>query len=352
MTRRKKLIWIQIILGIAFLLQPILLPVRPDNLERFVFSKEVAKNILANAFIIAFFYFNFYWLIPKFYFTKKYVPYFLIVITCFLMTLLISTTFTSQVPTSREQNPPPHFEFDRELLNRSFISEFRFFFTENDQIFFLFGTVVLFSLLLKVNNRYYKTENAKQETEINYLLAQINPHFLFNALNSIYTLTIKEKASKSSTSLLKLSGLMRYIITEVNQNIVPLEKEINCISDFIDLQKLRLTDNVKLNYSVSGNSLGKKIAPMLLIPFIENAFKHGVNPDENSAIIIQVDITDDMLVLEVRNNKVFVNNDTIGKSGLGVKNAKNRLTLLYPNKHDLQISEDDKEYHITLKIQI
>lgn len=186
-------------------------------------------------------------------------------------------------------------------------------------------------MLLRVTERYYKTENAKQKAEINYLLAQINPHFLFNALNSIYTLTIKEKAPNSSTSVLKLAGMLRYVFTETNNNFVTLEKEIECINDYIDLQALRLTKNVLLDYQVSGKYDEKLIAPMLMMPFIENAFKHGVSNDEKSVIRIAIDNKDKFLNLKVENTKVTIDATTIGKSGLGIENVKSRLQLIYPD---------------------
>ncbi|HMY83616.1 MAG: histidine kinase [Saprospiraceae bacterium] len=361
MARGKKLIWLQIILGVAFLLQPILLPVRPDDMYRFVFSKEILKNMLANVLILVFFYWNYYFLIPGFYLAKKYLPYFLIVILSFSTILFISNSVTSQISPAKQgnrafpviefRNNHPQFGFRQiPTPQGSFLSKLRFFFTENDQIFFLFGSIVLFSLLLQMSNRYYKTENAKQEAEINYLLAQINPHFLFNTLNSIYTLAIIENATKASTGLLKLSGLMRYIITETHQNSVPLEKELECINDFIDLQKLRIGNHVKLDYDVSGKMSGKQIAPMLLIPFIENAFKYGISPDEDSAIQISIHVIDNVLTMKVSNNKVAINNASTENSGLGIENAKNRLNLLYPNKHDLSISETEKKFNVTLTI--
>lgn len=363
MTRKSKLIWLQIILGVAFLLQPIILPVRPDFMDKFVFSRDVLKNIFANSLILAFFYLNYFIFVPRYYLSKKYLYYFIIVTFCFSTILYISNKFTNQLSFTThnvrpsppipfgEQAPPP-FRFNRPPPppQGSFLSKCRFFFAENDQTFFLFGSIVLFSLFLHVRNRYYNIENAKQEAEINYLLAQINPHFLFNALNSIYTLTIKEKAPNSSSSLLKLSGLMRYVITETHQNNVPLEKELVYISDFIDLQKLRLTSNVKLNYAASGKISGKQIAPMLLIPFVENAFKHGVSPEEDSSIQIKIDVSDHHLIMEVSNLKVTINNDSIGKSGFGIANAKNRLALLYPNKHDLRIYETNETFNVVLII--
>ncbi len=259
-----------------------------------------------------------------------------------------SLPFEQAIP---NRPPPPFGSIQNPNLHDSLISKIRFYFTENDQTFFLFGAIVLFSLLLRINNRYYKTENAKQEAEINYLLAQINPHFLFNVLNSIYTLTIKENATNSSTSILKLSGLLRYVFTETNNNRVSLEKEITCINDFIDLQKLRLNNNVQLQYIVNGSLEQKLIAPILLMPFIENAFKHGVSTDEISSIFIQIDVENNHLKMVVRNNKVAINNDTIGKSGLGIENSKNRLNLLYPNKHELHIVDKDTFYEVTLLIE-
>ncbi|MFN8294336.1 MAG: histidine kinase [Chitinophagales bacterium] len=361
-AEKNKLLWLQLVLGTLFLLQPIILPVRPDSINQFILSREILKNIFANVLILSFFYFNYFFLIPRFYLAKKHLRYFLVVFACLIGILFLSNVFASQLssapphqsgnrPPAMHHNPMPPFEFNNgHPMQQSPLTRAQFFFTENDQIFFLFASIVLFSLLLQISHRYYKTENAKQEAEINYLLAQINPHFLFNALNSIYTLSIKENAQNASTALLKLSGLMRYVITETNRNSIPLEKEIACLNDFIDLQKLRLTSNVQLSYVVSGNTSHKQIAPMLLIPFVENAFKHGVNPDDNSEIQIKIDITEDALTMNIHNNKVVVNNDTIGKSGLGIANAKNRLNLLYPNKHNLHISETDHSFDVTLKL--
>ncbi|MBW7844701.1 MAG: histidine kinase [Bacteroidia bacterium] len=362
MKSKQKLIWLQIVLGTVFLIQPIILPVRPDHIETKFFSIDIIRNIIANALILIFFYFNYFVLIPKLYFRKKTVQYFSIILIVLIGILIVTSSITFRPPNKQLigfrpplgekpkkglQYPPPQpFDFNQ----NSVVSKFQFFFTENDQTFFLFGAIVLFSLLLKVSNRNYILENAKQKAEMNYLLAQINPHFMFNALNSIYTLTIREKASNSSISLLKLSGLMRYLITEINQDRVRLEKEILCINDFIDLQRLRLTENVNLSYEVKGNSADKQIAPMLLIPFVENAFKHGVSPDENSEIEIKIEIIESELVLVVKNNKVSISKLTLEKSGLGVANAKNRLELIYPNKYKLIVTETDKVYCTKLKI--
>jgi hypothetical protein len=361
--KKNRLICLQILFGIAFLLQPIILPAQPNNIGRSVFSWPILKNVLANALIIVFFYFNYFILIPHFYFNKKYVGYIIGLLFSLSVILIVPSIGSAVFPHQKYPKPFPEFregkplhpEFERPEKSRenaSLFGKFQDFFADNDQTFFMFSSIAFFSILLRVTNRYYKTENAKQEAEINYLLAQINPHFLFNVLNNIYTLTIREKASTSSESLLKLSGLLRYIFTETNGNIISLEKEISCLNDFIDLQKLRLTDSVDLKYAVSGELIGKQIAPMLLLPFIENAFKHGVSSDENSIIDIKIDVVNKKLEMYANNTKVAIGNDAISKSGLGIANAKNRLQLIYPDRHTLDISETEQQFTVTLKISL
>lgn len=366
MTRNHKLLWLQVILGTAFLLQPLLLPVRPDELERFMLSKELLKNMVANVLILSFFYFNYHFLIPKYYFNKKYKSYLAAVLGCFILILWVSYVFTSHLPSVRPgfpmrpddsfsfshiAPPPPPFAPEHfSNQSQSLVKQFQLFFTEHDQVFFLFGAIVLFSLLLRVNKRYYQATNARQEAEINYLLAQINPHFLFNALNSIYTLTVKEKATNAADSLLKLSGLLRYVFTETHSNSVALEKDVACISDFIELQKLRLTRQVQLQYEVKGILSGKLVAPMLLMPFVENAFKHGISTDEPSEIHIHIEVTETSLTLWVSNTKVKQYNNLIEKSGLGIANVKSRLQLCYPKKHRLVIADNTNDYQTTLQL--
>ena len=141
------------------------------------------------------------------------------------------------------------------------------------------------------------------KSELSFLKAQINPHFLFNTLNSIYALAIK-KDDKTADAVVQLSELMRYIMTNANDDVIALDKEINYINNFVQLQKTRLGNTVNVDYAVEGNAFGKCITPLILISFIENAFKHGVNPNQNSEIVIRITIVEDYLTLFVSNNKV------------------------------------------------
>jgi sensor histidine kinase YesM len=217
-----------------------------------------------------------------------------------------------------------------------------------DYKLYLFIIVFFVSLLAKISQKWKKTEKEKLNAELLFLKAQINPHFLFNTLNSIYSLAI-DKSDYTPTAIVKLSGMMRYVISEASGDLVTLEKEINYISDYIELQRLRLGDTVNLHYKVEGLSAGKKIAPLLLMPAIENAFKHGVNPEENSDISVRITIREYSLELCVRNRKV-THAGSDEPSGLGLTNTRNRLNLMYASRHEFQIRDNDQEFVVSLVI--
>ena len=216
---------------------------------------------------------------------------------------------------------------------------------------FPFLLMIFFSLMIRINDRLKQTEKEKTMATLSYLKAQINPHFLFNTLNSIYSLAI-EKSDYTATAIVKLSGMMRYVISETNSDFVSLDKEITYITDYIDLQKVRLGNTINLSFSIKGSYAGKQIAPFILIPFVENAFKHGVNPEENSSIVISIEIKENEIILIVNNNKVNINKSKEIESGLGIRNTRNRLQLLYPANHSLIINDDNKEFKVYLQISI
>jgi len=197
-------------------------------------------------------------------------------------------------------------------------------------------SVYLVRLPYKRTPGYKKVEKESLNAELLQLKAQIHPHFLFNTLNSIYALVIR-RDDRAADTLIKLSEFLRYMIRDAHHQHVPLEKETTYITNYIDLQRARLRDSVHIDYKQDGGVAGKSIAPLLLFSFIENAFKHGVNPDEPSAISITLTITGKTLRLVVVNNKVNVNSMVIS-TGIGLKNAKERLRLLYPDTHLLTMT--------------
>jgi LytS/YehU family sensor histidine kinase len=206
-----------------------------------------------------------------------------------------------------------------------------------------------FSLALRIGNRWKQAERERITAELSHLKAQVNPHFLFNTLNSIYSLAL-EKSDDTADAVVRLSGMMRYVISEADKDFVSLEKEIRYVCDYVDLQKLRFGSAVHLDFKVVGDLTGKKIAPLILIPFVENAFKHGVNPEIDSDILIHILIKDGRLEMIVK-NKILpsVQQETL-RNGLGVENTRNRLKHLYPSSHVLNIRESENEFLVEMNI--
>jgi LytS/YehU family sensor histidine kinase len=216
---------------------------------------------------------------------------------------------------------------------------------------FPFLIVLVLSLLFRIYTRWKQAEKEKANAELSYLKAQINPHFLFNTLNTIYSLVIK-KSPDTADAVLKLSGMMRYVLTEGNNTFVTLDKEIEYITDYVELQKIRVQRSVQLSYEVSGAPEGQRIAPLLLIPFIENAFKYGVNPEEESAISIHISIDGNVILMNVHNKKVKLSGKKEVKSGLGIDNTRERLQLLYPGAHRLNINDSKDFFTVELTIKL
>jgi len=198
-----------------------------------------------------------------------------------------------------------------------------------------------------------KTQKEKIEAELGALKNQINPHFLFNSLNSIYSLVLK-KSETAPEALILLSDSMRYIIYESNDERVNLQKEIEFVSNYIELQTMRMSDKDKLNYRFSGELQDQQIAPLLLIPIIENGFKYGIKGEtEASFIDIKIDLGKTHISLSAKNNIGFVDHVERDKpKGTGLKNLKKRLELIYPGKHKLTIDKSDNIFMADLKIEL
>lgn len=340
----KKNQWLLHVIGsIVFLLIPILNTEQRYGSGIFTFSSLALQDMLRYVLLLGFFYLNYFLLIPKLYFGKKYILYFIIIVSCMLLVafvpqLLRPIGMPGQMPPAPHGMMPPPPGGKR-----------NFFFARIDHNLFLFVAVAFFSLLIRVNNRWKRTEKEKLDTELSYLKAQINPHFLFNTLNSIYSLAI-QKSDSTPEAVQKLSAMMRYVLTEAENDTVPLKKELDYIRNYIDLQKFRFGDEVKLNYSIWGNEDGKRIAPLILISFIENAFKYGLNAAEDTNIKIVINMYDSRLEMLVANNKVTTQVSAESRNGIGISNTRNRLGLLYPSAHELKITEDEHQFSVNLSI--
>ncbi len=292
-----------------------------------------------SAVLLITFYFNYYFLIPKYLLAKKYWLYFLFLLFAIAMTFLLSgaTFFFSDFNPEELSKTNPIIEKIIPVIIINAIA--------------LWLLSIVSTILFTVYNRLKQTEKEKLTAQIASLKSQINPHFLFNTLNNIYATAI-DTSPKAADMVDKLSEMMRYTMKDTQQDFVMLEDEINYISNFIELQKLRLDRSVKLEYYTLEYIPALQIAPMLLIPFIENAFKHGVNSEQKSHIRVEISMNKTELRLSVVNKKVDTQKDTSERSGLGIENTKHRLALIYPSKHLLVTSDTEKEFSVSLHINL
>lgn len=206
---------------------------------------------------------------------------------------------------------------------------------------------------LEQDSNKEEQKNEQLKSELSFLRSQISPHFIFNILNSIVYL-IRTKASEQAEDVtMRLSSLMRYMLYDSDQTMVPLTNELAYVENYIDLQKMRFDGNVAFDFKVKGDGEGQMIEPMLLIPFVENAVKHGVGLVEKPFIKVQLESNEQRLHFQVKNKKgkeeqVFKD----PSSGIGLKNVKRRLELLYPNKHTLEIKEDELNFSVDLTLEL
>jgi len=233
--------------------------------------------------------------------------------------------------------------------------------------FFHFTNAIIFLAMLGIAIAYFfskewiksdllrkQIEAHQLSTEIKFLKSQVNPHFLFNTLNNLFSMAQAKGNDELADGISKLSGMMRYMIYESNAETVPLKKEIDYINSCIALNKLRYADHeaiVDFRYSEPIPDL--YIAPMLFIPFVENAFKHGVTINTTSFIDISITVQDKELLFTCSNkNHSPVKKMQDEKSGIGLENVKRRLDLLYPGKHNLDIKNDGDKFRVALKIEL
>ena len=209
----------------------------------------------------------------------------------------------------------------------------------------------LISDRMKEDEQVKEQENERLKSELSFLRSQISPHFMFNVLNSVVSLS-RRKPEMVEPVVVKLSELMRYMIYETNDSIVPISKELVYLESYIDLQKIRFGDDILIKFKHEIGPKSSSIEPMLLIPFVENAFKHGVGFIENPTIEIELKDSSKELKFHVANKKgASVNEPKDESSGIGLANVKRRLELLYPNNHSLVVKESDLDFEITLTIQ-
>jgi len=286
-----------------------------------------------------------YYLIPRFLFNKKIKTFVLLSFYAFVLSFyLISLIIFPFLIISKN-------EVNFVTLDKSFL----------DIYFVLVGlyAAILIAILIKLIKYSYERQHLhlqllreKTAAELEALRSQINPHFLFNTLNNIYTLSLK-KSDQTPDVVLKLSEMLDYLLYECNSDKVQLTKEVKLIENYLYLQQIRYNKRLEITFHVEGRISDQMISPMMLLPFIENSFKHGVGKQRNEAWIkIDLLVQSNSIDFQVKNSHSGQHVDQVNKpsGGIGLSNVKKRLDLIYKNNHELSISSNDREYNIQLKL--
>jgi two-component system, LytTR family, sensor kinase len=294
---------------------------------------------------IGIFYLNAYWLFPNLYLKNQYLLYIIV-----LLLLLMAVYFIQPFDHIISLSPPPNQPLDNFNNERPGQANYR---PIDFVSLFLYAVVIAISVLIPVVKQWQKTQQQfitaqkdKANAELSFLKAQINPHFLFNTLNNLYSLSLTG-SDKTPESIMRLSNIMRYVTDEVQNDFVLLENEIQCINDFIELQKLRLNSKTVVVFTHEKVNDKLLIAPLILLPFVENIFKHGISNNESSTIEIKIAVKEREILFYCKNN-IFTHTKNTSRQGTGIVNVTMRLQNVYPGKHFLKIEEDGKVFEVHL----
>ncbi|SFW37978.1 sensor histidine kinase [Cellulophaga fucicola] len=314
------------------------------------FMLSFHMNLIGFPIHMAIAYFNVYYLMPKFVFKKKYFSYTISVIATLLVMLLVKyyATYYFIGPNVWPEGPE---ELEGLTLNYAttmmvgelYVSSF-------------VAAIKLTIDWLKEHSKLHELEKRQLSTELRFLRSQVSPHFFFNTLNNVYSLTL-EKSDRAPEVILKLSELMRYLLYATKKNKQDLKSELDCIQNYLDLERLRFDESLNINFSISGDLENKRISPMLLIPVIENCFKHGASKNIGDMIIdIDVQVSEDFLHFKVSNTIPVHSPESlipIRSGGIGLSNLKKRLELGYKKEdYHLSIYEKEKMFNVILKLKV
>lgn len=314
----------------------------PDLLDFQIegFHIHVSELVFTGYYILLTAFNNFY-LMPKFLSVGKHLKYLGVAILLILIASFIEETYVEWL-----------LGISRHIIGFS-SKGFGYSIISIGTIMIIFAS---FKLMWEQQERLRKInelQKERNESELKFLKSQINPHVMFNNLNGIYYYAM-EKSDIAPLMILKLSEVMRYMIYDAGEKYVSLEKELNYIQNFVELEKMRMGERGTVKFKMKGKPGDFKIAPLLLISFIENSFKHSLETlDKEIRISIKTRIENHYFLLTVENNWLKTNKDnSLNASGIGLQNVKRRLQLLYPGHHTLEINQYDNFFKVYLKIDL
>jgi two-component system LytT family sensor kinase len=292
---------------------------------------------------MAFTYFVLYFILPRFLLTGQHWNFLL----WFIAASLVVGVFQRYLA----------YNFDYPIYYPEALNDSFFYFPKILKMLVTVYPVTFFAVAIKLLKYWYANQQAQQvlskeklQAELKFLKTQIHPHFLFNTLNNLYALTLK-KSERAPEMVLKLSELINYMLYECTSEEVLLSKEIKFIRNYGDIEKMRYGDKLDIDIRVSGEVNGRKVAPLMLLPFVENCFKHGASEElQQSWVKVSIDVQPHVTIIKVENNK-SADNGVPKKEGIGIQNVKRRLDLIYPGKHELKIINGQETFLVILTIQ-
>jgi hypothetical protein len=345
----KKNTWLQILFwGALWVLIPYLLAGEIENSSRFIARSIVV--LIAIAIVITV---NMEVILPRLYFSKKQLAYVIAAVALVaVVTFLVSwdgAPWADYFHRSAGGGGRPH-----GLQRPISLKYWRFVTTAMPYFTSLLGSAV-FEIAGFANRKEKEAaefQSEKLETEMKFLKSQVNPHFLFNALNNIYTLSVI-KSEKTPDNLLKLSGMLRYMLYDCRAETVPLQKEIGYLRHFIDLNMLKDSRGLNVTADIDERHPNLPIAPMLFVPFVENAFKHSKIEDlKNGWIKIKLATSENSVSFDVQNSLPEEGYTKDQEGGIGLKNVRRRLELVYPGRHEIRIETEAAQFNVHLKINL
>lgn len=312
----------------------------------------VGKDLVA---VISIFYVGSYFILDRYLFKGKFFVTVLFVVLSYLwwatLTFLVCLYLKANLSADSKLMLYADFVVQSSFLGIFSFKMFLFYFLDFLYLLFPPLSIKLMKSIVAQSNKRIALERDNLNLEINFLKAQINPHFLFNTLNNIYRM-VNKKDEQTGPMVLHLAGLMRYTLYESNDPEVLLSREIEFIRDYLELESIRYGDEVKIELDIDKPEKPLRIVPLIIFPFIENAFKHGPDASIESAWIrIRIKVFEEQFYFEVANSCTH----RLAKTkfgGLGIANIKKRLLIHYPNQHELIINNEPNEYTVTLKLNL
>ena len=287
-----------------------------------------------------------YWIIPRFVFTNKYGLMFINGVLLVIVSACTSAALAQYII------DPLRVHYGGQATHHAFTLAMLAGLRGGTTIGGFAAAIKLMKVWYLKQEAYQQIEREKLQAELQLLKSQVHPHFLFNTLNNLYALTLR-KSSRSSAVVLKLSELLSYMLYDCNASEVLLEKEIAFMRNYIGLEQLRYGDRLDMSVTISGDYQNKLIAPLLLVPFLENAFKHGTSEQlEQAWMHVELSVQDTKLKFKLINSREVTEHDETYVGGIGLQNVKKRLELLYPNRYDLRINAEDETFMITLSLEL